>query len=50
MFEGVFGAQIIETIGFGMAVTKGLPGVPGNDLVCVLNNKTIIWIMEGFPI
>mgnify|MGYP006297723739 CR=1 FL=1 len=46
VFEGVFGAQVIETIGFGMVVKKRLPGIPGNDLVAVLDHKTIIWIME----
>jgi len=43
VFEGVFGAQVIEAISFGMVVSKRLTGVPGNDLVAVLNKlKTYI--------
>ncbi len=43
VFEGVFGAQVIKTVGFGMVVTKRLPGVPGNDFVPILNKfKTYI--------
>ena len=37
VFEGVFVAQVIETIGFGMVVMKRLPEIPGNDLVAVLD-------------
>jgi len=37
VFEGVFGAQVIEAIGFGMVVMERLPGVLGDHLVTVLN-------------